>query len=180
MLSTSRLKLRRPVASDAQAMFDAYAGDKTVTRYLAWGTHPSVDATRAFIEFSDQEWATSGAGPLVIESKASGEIVGSTGISLETKLRASTGYVLAQHAWGMGYAAEALAAMVDLARTMSVWRIEAICHHAHERSVRVLEKQSFNLEGMLKRHTLFPNLDRKTPQDVLLYAKVLREPREDK
>lgn len=173
-MGTQRLQLRRPHASDAQAMFEAYAGDEEVTKYLSWDRHMSVEDTKAFIEFSDREWAVWSTGPLLIELKDSTDIIGSTGLSFETPFRASTGYVLASQAWGNGFASEALGAVVELARSMRVWRLEALCHPEHLRSARVLEKCGFALEGTLRCHTVFPNLDAETPQDVRLYARLLR------
>jgi N-acetylglutamate synthase-like GNAT family acetyltransferase len=44
----------------------------------------------------------------------------------ETPYRAQTGYVLAKHAWGRGYATEALGAMTALARQAGVRRLYAV------------------------------------------------------
>ena len=165
---------RKPRPVDAAAIFDAYASDAEVTKYLAWKQHAYVDDTEAFIEFSDQEWAAWNTGPLVIESRETGRIIGGTGLSFETSFKAATGYVLAEHAWGRGYATEALQAVLALARSTDLWRVEAICHHEHVRSARVLEKCGFELEGTLRRHSIFPNHIPEIPQDVLLFALVLR------
>ncbi len=172
VFETLRLSLRRPEVSDAKVMFESYANDELVTKYLSWPTHRRLDDTLAFIEFSDQEWANWQTGPLLVESKASGEIIGSTGLSLQTPYRASTGYVFAQAAWGLGYASEVLQGMLNLAQSLQLARVDALVHHQHQASARVLEKCGFALEGKMRRHTLFPNLDARTPQDVLLYAYV--------
>ena len=97
-------------------------------------------------------------------------LCGATGLSFETPERAMTGYVLARDAWGQGYATEALQAMIDLAPGCGVRRLYAICHTAHAASVRVLEKCGFAREGVLRRHSIFPNLSPDEPSDVLCYA----------
>ena len=56
-VETRRLILRRPRREDAGAIFARYANDPDVTRWLGWPRHESVDATFAFLEFSDAEWA---------------------------------------------------------------------------------------------------------------------------
>jgi RimJ/RimL family protein N-acetyltransferase len=89
-----------------------------------------------------------------------------------TAFRADAGYVLARDAWGRGYASEALQAMVSLAPGLGFVRLQAMCHVAHRASARVLEKGGFTLEGILRRHTEFPNLAPGTPCDVLCYARV--------
>jgi RimJ/RimL family protein N-acetyltransferase len=55
-VKTKRLLLRKPIIDDADEIFERYAGDPEVTRYLGWPMHKSVDDTRAFLEWSDAEW----------------------------------------------------------------------------------------------------------------------------
>jgi len=172
-IETARLVLTRPSTSDAQAIFDRYAGDSEVTRYVGWPRHRSVDDTRSFIDFTKTEWVSTPAGVYLISSRADGKLLGSTGLSFETLSRASTGYVLAKDAWGHGYATEALLAMVDLARQLGVVRLYAICHPEHAASIRVLEKGGFTREGVWRRHSEFPNLAPGVPADVACYAAIL-------
>lgn len=169
-LETSRLVLRAPERKDADAIF-AFASDPEVTRFLGWPRHTSLDDTRAFLDFSTTAWSETPAGPLLIESRADGRILGSTGLSFETPYRAVTGYVLARPHWGKGYASEALAAVVGLASRLEVQRLYALCHVAHPASARVLERSGFTLEGVLCRYLVFPNLDDETAQDVRCYAR---------
>ena len=113
--TTPRLRLRPPHAGDAQAIFDRYACDPRVTRYLGWPTHRTVADTEGFLAFCAAEWARWPAGPFLIESRADGALLGSTGLGFETPQQAATGYVLAHDAWGFGYATEALTAMRERA-----------------------------------------------------------------
>src|SRR5579872_5557784 len=133
-IQTSRLLLRRPKPSDAQSVFHRYASDNDVTRYLSRPTHRSVADTLAFIAMSDDEWHRWPAGPYLVMARENGhteELVGSTGLFYKNATRAVTGYVFAKDAWGMGYATEALEAMVEVARQTGVERLEAICHAEH-------------------------------------------------
>jgi ribosomal-protein-alanine N-acetyltransferase len=171
-IETARLTLRRPVAADAEAIFATYASDPEVTRYLAWPRHLTVDATRAFLEFSDDDWRRWPAGPYLIEDRTSGRLLGGTGLGFESPVRASTGYVLAREAWRRGYATEALAAMVEVARQSGVIRLYALCHADHQASRRVLEKGGFAAEGLLRCHTVFPNLGPE-PRDTWSYVRIL-------
>ncbi len=168
-LETARLVLRRPVAADAAAIFERYASDPDVTRYLGWPRHRTIDDTRAFLAFSDAEWSCWPAGPYVIESRA-GQVIGGTGLGFESPDTATTGYVLSRDAWGHGYASEALAAMVMLARQLGVRRVYALCHPEHRASWRVLQKGGFVREGTLPRHSEFPNLRPGVLLDVLRYV----------
>ncbi len=157
--------------TDAQTIFDQYACDPAVTRYLSWPTHTSLKDTIAFIDFSDAEWASSGTGPLLVETLSDNQLIGSTGLSMETSYRASTGYVFAQFAWRQGYASEALAAMISLANEMGVHHLEAITHAQHDVSAHVLMKGDFQKEGVLRGHTRFPNIEDSTPQDICMFGR---------
>jgi RimJ/RimL family protein N-acetyltransferase len=103
-------------------------------------------------------------------SRETGRLLGSSGLLLEAGGRAQTGYVFARDAWGQGYATEALGAMVDLAAELKVTRLYALCHTHNPASRRVLEKCAFTYEGILPRHSMFPNLSPE-PLDVFSYAR---------
>ena len=172
-IETKRLVLRKPRIEDADEVFARYASDPEVSRYLAWRLHQSPDITRSFLEYSDAEWARWPAGPYLVELRDNGRLLGGTGFAFETPYRASTGYVLAKDAWGQGYASEAVAAIVDVARAIGLVRLYALCHVDHDRSVRVLERTGFQREGTLRQYLEFPNLAPGKPSDVFCYAWVL-------
>ncbi len=46
---TGRLVLRRPMMTDAQAMFERYSCDPEVTRYMLCRPHTHISETRLFI-----------------------------------------------------------------------------------------------------------------------------------
>jgi ribosomal-protein-alanine N-acetyltransferase len=172
-IETERLVLRRPRPEDAEAIFERYASDIEATRLLSFPRHESIAATRTFLEWSEAEWTRWPAGPYLVESRESGRLVGSTGLSFETPQRAATGYVLARDAWGRGYATEALRQVVTTARECGVRRLYALSHPENRASLRVLEKAGFACEGTLRRHAVFPNLVPGEPLDVLCYSIVL-------
>jgi len=166
-IETERLVLRRPLPTDAEAVYRAYASDPEVTRFLGWPRHRRIEDTRAFIEFSDTLWRRTPAGPYLIESRADGALIGGTGLEFTAAARAVTGYVLSRPAWGLGYATEALRAMVDLARALGVHEVVAVCHIDHHASQRVLEKCGFACHGQIA--VEFPNLSAGTGGNALRY-----------
>ena len=171
-MRTQRLALRPPRADDAQAIFTGFAADEAVTRYVAWPRHTSLEDTRAFLRFAQEQWRLWPAGPLVIESVQSGELIGATGLAFEAPCIASTGYVLGRRFWGQGYASEALAAVLSLAQTLGVQRLYALCHADHRASLGVLERGNFRFEALLPRHAIFPNLGVAEAQDVRCFVAV--------
>jgi RimJ/RimL family protein N-acetyltransferase len=169
-LITTRLRLRRPKAADADAIFSRYASDPEVTRFLGWPTHRSLADTRDFLAYADLEWAQWPAGAYLIESRETGLLLGTTGLSFESLTEAETGYVLARDAWGHGYATEALSAVVQLAPSLGVRFLYAHCHPDHRASCRVLEKAGFTRDHGLVPHPGFPNLPEGGPLLVLRYT----------
>jgi [ribosomal protein S5]-alanine N-acetyltransferase len=170
-LETARLVLRKPTLHDGQAIFERYAGDPIVTRYMSWPTHRTLADTHAFLAWSEGDWELWPAGSYLIYSRSTnGLLLGGTGLTFRTPLLAVTGYVLAQDAWGQGFATESLGAMVELARQTGVKRLEAECHAEHRASAHVLEKCGFHCEGVSPAHTEFPNLALGCRCDVLGYS----------
>jgi len=169
-IDTARLTLRQPEMGDALSMFERYASDPDVTRFLGWPRHRTVEDTEAFLRFSTDEWERWPAGPYLIELRGDGRLLGSTGLGFQTPDQAVTGYVLARDAWGKGYATEALAAMIAVARLTGLAQLYALCHPEHARSRRVLEKCGFVRDDPPTRRTEFPNLAPGVQQDALCYV----------
>ena len=157
-IETPRLVLRKPEPADAAAILSRYASDPEVTRYLSWPRHESIDDTREFLELSEQAWNRSPAGPSLIESRAEPNLLGCTGLDFKSEDAATTGYVLSRDSWGKGFATEALAAIVDVARDLGVRRLSAECHPDNAASVRVLKKCGFLRDESSEREASFPNL----------------------
>ncbi len=169
-VDTARLVLRQPTDADAVSIFERYASDADVTRFLGWPRHQSIHATGVFLKFSAREWARWPAEPYLICSRADGQLLGGTGLGFQTAHEAVTGYVLATDAWGKGYATEALAATLDVASRVGVTRLSAQCHPAHRASQRVLEKCGFVRDDPPTRQVECPNLAPGVQQDALCYV----------
>ena len=48
-LETARLRLRKVRAEDAQAIFENWASDDEVTKYITWPTHQSIEDTNRIL-----------------------------------------------------------------------------------------------------------------------------------
>jgi ribosomal-protein-alanine N-acetyltransferase len=168
---TARLRLRRPLLADAEAIFRRFASSHTVTKYLGWPRHETIRDTEAFLAFSEEQWKTWPAGPYLVTARDTGALLGSSGLSFRGAHEAVTGYVLAEDASGHGYATETLHAIIELARALSVRELRALCHPGHIASQRVLEKCGFRSEGTGTIPGAFPNLSGDAPAPVLHYVR---------
>ncbi len=173
-LETVRLSLRRPRLANAPEIFARFASDREATRFMSWTCHRTIADTQAFLQWSDDDWGQWPAGTYLLFAKdPPGLLLGSTGLHFQEPGRAITGYILARDAWGQGYATEALNAMVGLAQSLGVRRLEAACHIDHAASARVLEKGGFQCEAILRAQGRFPNLEPDRLFDVRQYVRLL-------
>lgn len=178
VLAGPRIRLRVPRPGDAEAVH-AYASDPDVTLYLSWPTHRGLADTQEWITRAIKGWAQGTDFAYVIE--ADGQVVGATGVTPVARHArtpagctpnpgeacgdagerrvARLGYVLARHAWGKGYATEAVGV---LTRTVladpAVEQVEALVHPDNAASLRVLEKSGFHATELSARCGALPNL----------------------
>ena len=168
---TSRIGLRPVAVEDAEAIFDAYAQDEEVVRYLIWRPHHSISETRAYVE------RCIGTPPEVertymLVGREDNLLRGAFALRQRAPHRLDCGYVLARRWWRQGLMTEVLNEVTAWAlRQPSVYRIGAVCDVDNLGSARVLEKAGFVLEGLLRRWLLHPNISDE-PRDCYSYARV--------
>jgi [ribosomal protein S5]-alanine N-acetyltransferase len=167
--ATTRLILRKPRAGDAPLIFAAYGQDAEVTRYLAFPPHRDLnDAHKAVARFLEN-WRSGKSYCWLIFRRESEELIGA--IAAREDQGISLGYLLAQPFWGQGFMSEALGTIIEWAFSIpSVFRVWAVCDLDNEASARLLERNGFNQEGILRKFSLHPNVS-STPRDCYCYAK---------
>jgi len=168
--TTARLLLRPPQLTDAQPIFDTYAQDPLVTRYLSWLPHQRIEETLAFMEHCIRSWQDGASFPWVILRRDDGTLIGMID-AFPKDFRVMLGYVLARPYWGQGYTSEAVRAVVDwFIAQPEIYRVWAICDTENIGSARVLEKSGMQREGILRNYVLH-NITLE-PRDVFCYARV--------
>ncbi|MEJ6402488.1 GNAT family N-acetyltransferase [Yoonia sp. 2307UL14-13] len=168
---TPRLRLRPSAMSDAEAIFNAYATDPHVTRYLSWRPHKAVQDTRAFLALCDRARAEGTDFAYVIEDRDKGLTLGMVEVRVQDHA-VEYAYVLRRDHWGQGIMTEALSALADNALAHpAIWRVYALCDAENPASAKVMMKVGMIYEGVRRRHAIYPNLSVE-PRDGLVYAKV--------
>jgi RimJ/RimL family protein N-acetyltransferase len=151
-VETARLILRPFTEDDAAAMFAVNAHPE-VTRYTGDGPYADVEAVRAVIRSRTlADYAKHGYGRWACVEKASGELVGFNGLKFLEELReVDLGYRLVPRCWGRGLATEGARASIDYGfRVLRLPRLLGLVHPENARSVRVLEKCGFTLDGQFE------------------------------
>ncbi len=168
-IQTERLVLREPTLEDAPAIFERYAQDPEVVRYLSWRAHRSIEDTYAFLRHCHALRQSGEGFPWVLTLINEDSLIGMLGLH-PTRHRAEVRYVLARAYWNRGYMTEALRSVVAWALTRpEIFRVWALCDIDNRGSARVLEKAGFEREGILHRWMVHPNVSHE-PRDSFCYA----------
>jgi RimJ/RimL family protein N-acetyltransferase len=168
-IETPRLLLRKPRLDDAQAIFNGWAQDQEVTRYLTWCPHTRVEQTQKFIQGCLLAWQQKTRFPYMNALKATGEVIGMIDPRMEGH-KVEIGYVVARSYWGKGYAPEAVQAVIDWAfQQPAIYRVYATTDVENIASRRVLEKAGMQCEGILRKYIIHPNVS-DVPRDSYMYT----------
>jgi RimJ/RimL family protein N-acetyltransferase len=163
-ISTTRLILRPVTAGDAQAIFDTYAQDADVTRYLTWRPHRSIEDAHTYVQTC---LAARSACTYMIVLRATGRVIGAFDLRKTGPAKLDYGYVLGRPFWGQGLMTE----VVDWAlRQPAVWRIGAAVDLDNVGSIRVMEKAGLQREGVFRRWLIHPNIS-DIPRDCLIFSR---------
>ena len=169
-LQTERLFLRRPVVEDAVPIFEQYAQDEEISRYLTWEPHKSIADTKSFLKRCRNSWQKGSAFPWTIIRKSDSQLLGMIEIVNIDQSGVSIGYVLARAFWGNGYMTEALRAVINWSLSQTdVYRVWAICDTENQSSARVMKKAGMQKEGILRRWVKLPRFG-EIPRDCYCFS----------
>src|SRR3982751_664212 len=98
--------MRVPTLADAHAIYEAYARDPEVTRYMDWRPHQSAADTEEFLRAHTARKATGEELLWALTLKADARLVGMIALH-PAQFRVGLGYVLGRAYWGRGLMTEA-------------------------------------------------------------------------
>ena len=111
MINTKRFYLRKFKITDAIAMFNNWASDDEVTKYLTWQSHRNVEVSKSFIQYLIDTNKTD----LAICDRATNEVIGAISNVKENAdfSACEIGYCLSRKYWNQGVMTEVLDAYLD-------------------------------------------------------------------
>lgn len=153
-LETERLILRKFTEKDAKAMFQNWASDKEVTKYLMWTElkteEESLNIIKEWIESYEKEdyyqWA------IVIKNEGP-DPIGCIGVSSynDKVMMVHIGYSIGKKWWNQGITSEALKVIMDFFfDEVGVMRIESRHDPRNIYSGSVMKKCGMRYEGTLR------------------------------
>lgn len=152
-LETERLILRRFTPGDAGAMYENWARDPEVTKYLTWPAYKTVETAHEILALWSAEYEKPDYYQWAIELKSLGQPIGSIAV-VEMKDRveaAHVGYCIGRNWWHQGIMSEALQAVMNfLFEEVGVNRVESRHDANNPNSGKVMAKCGMKYEGTLR------------------------------
>jgi RimJ/RimL family protein N-acetyltransferase len=150
-METKNLILRPFTLDDAEAWLPLISLPEII-RYTGDTPASSVEEAREVLRTRPLcDYAVHGYGRLAVIEKASGRLVGFSGLKYVPELGIDIGYRFLPDCWGKGYATESARAVMEQdAREHGARRIVGIVHPENPASARVLGKLGLRFERVLE------------------------------
>lgn len=152
-IETERLILRRFNKNDAPAMFNNWAGDSEVTKFLQWKPHESVEESETILAEWIPQYENNDYYVWAIVPKDLGEPIGSIAVvdMDERSEKVHIGYCIGKNRWHQGIVSEAFAGIIPfLFNEVNVNRIESRHDPRNPNSGKVMLKCGLKYEGTLR------------------------------
>jgi len=154
-IETDRLVLRKFSLEDANDMYNNWANDDSVTKYLTWPTHSSVDISKKVLGFTVESYDKKDTYSWAIFHKEKGEVIGSIGAVevVDNQEQCTIGYCIGREFWGKGITSEALKAVINYFFVeVGFERLQAFYHSDNVASGKVMLKAGMKYEGKLRHY----------------------------
>jgi ribosomal-protein-alanine N-acetyltransferase len=117
-LETKRLILRPFELTDAEVMFNNWASDPEVCKYMTWNHHESIDTTQMIINMWIEQYQQPERINFGIVLKETNELIGGIDVCGYIDGVPVVGYVLSRKDWNNGYMTEALKELIMLLKSL--------------------------------------------------------------
>ena len=171
VLETKRCILRPFVLSDTRAMFEHWAGDTEVTRYLTWPAHKNVQETEQVISAWISHYKEADFYQWCIVDRETQQAIGSIAeVKVLEEIEAvETGYCLSRAYWGKGLMTEVYTAVLEFFfEIVGVNRVQASHDARNPASGKVMLKCGLSYEGTRRMGVR----NQSGICDIVLYGKV--------
>lgn len=152
-IETERLILRRFKIEDAEGMFNSWATDKEVTKFLSWLPHEDIEVTKSYIATWIDEYKNENRYNWIIELKDEKKVIGNIiAVRLnESNCSCEMAYAISSKYWNKGITTEALKAVIDyFFREVGFNRVVALYNVNNGASGRVMAKSNMKYEGTFR------------------------------
>ena len=113
ILETPRLLLRPFKYSDVVDIYNNWASDNEVTKYVTWNTHESIEVTKKVLDIWVSQYEKPERINFAITLKETNELIGGIDVVGYIDSIPVLGYVLSRRFWNNGYMSEACKHVLD-------------------------------------------------------------------
>ena len=142
-LITGSLVLRKLKKEDAESIFNNWASDPEVTKYVTWNTHSSIEQSKQILNIWLKEYENPKTVRFGITLKDSGELIGAIDVVDYVDGNPEIGYCLSRKYWNKGYMTEACNTLVNYLFDIGYKTIVIEADENNIGSNRVIEKCGF-------------------------------------
>jgi len=139
-LETERLLLRPFEKSDAQAMYDNWASDEEVTKYLTWNAHTNIEETKFILNLWIEEYQKPERINCGIVLKETNELIGGIDVVGYIEGVPVIGYCISRKHWNKGIMSEALKELTNYLFSIGHTKIRVDAMVDNIGSNRVIQK----------------------------------------
>ena len=162
ILETDRLILRRFEKDDANNMFNNYASNPNVTKFLTWQPHKTVKDSENIINIWINEYSNLDFYQWCIELKEIKQIIGSISVVNIWKEmdKCEIGYCLSEEYWHKGITSEALKKIIEFLFNVADAKTIVAKHDVNNiNSGLVMKKCGMEFQCIIKKATKNSNGD---------------------
>ena len=170
ILETDRLILRKFKIDDYKEMFDNWASDEKVCKYVSFTPHKDYKETKEILNKWIKEYDM-GNYNFAVELKDTKEIIGNIEtVSISKKNNTcELGYCYGSKYWGCGYATEALRRVIEFLLIECDFHLVETKHKSsNPASGRVMEKAGMKKDGILRERRY--NKETNMYDDLIVYS----------
>jgi ribosomal-protein-alanine N-acetyltransferase len=153
IIETERLILRRFAIDDADSMFNNWASDNDICKYMRWTQHENKDETKSVLSRWIDSYSNKSFYQWAVTLKGNDEPIGAIGLFVvnEFDLCGDVGYCIGKKYWGQGIMSETLKAVLEFAfETIGFNRIETYHSVNNPASGKVMQKAGMTFEGLAR------------------------------
>ena len=157
---TDNLLLRKFKEDDYEDMYNNWASNPHVATSAGWPVHTDIESTKKLVKMWVDEYNGDNVFNWIVVEKNSNKAIGSiTVVNKDMDNRVcEIGYNIGEYWWNKGYGTEAIKNVIDYLFSLDLFDvITAACFDDNYASCRVLEKNGFKLEGLLRNRIIYNN-----------------------
>ena len=154
ILETERLILRRFTVNDAEAMFNNWASDTEVAKYMRWNAHQDIGETKNVLQNRIERYSSLSTYHWAIVLKGTDMPIGNIVLicTNENDMCAEVAYCLGRQYWGQGIITEATIAVLKFGLIeVDFNRIEAYHAVNNPASGKVMKSAGMKYEGRMRK-----------------------------